>query len=86
MAAPDWRKMSSGVRRLLSVSNEPSSECLRNGICKNCHSYEDLGRKSERDWYNKDFAKYFDRVEMTKDDGELEIFDPPFIDIRFSNV
>jgi len=58
----------------------------RNGICKDCHAYEDLGRKSERDWYNKDFAKYFDRVEMTKDGGELEIFDPPFIDIRFSNV
>ena len=58
----------------------------RNGICKNCHTYEDLGRRSERDCYNKDFTKYFDRVEMTKDDGELEIFDPPFIDIRFSNV
>ena len=58
----------------------------KNPLCIDCYTYEDLGRKSERDWYNIDFLKYWDRVEMTKDDGELEIFDPPFIDIRFSNV
>jgi sulfatase maturation enzyme AslB (radical SAM superfamily) len=58
----------------------------KNPLCIDCYTYENLDRNSERDWYNIDFLKYWDRVEMTKDDGELEIFDPPFIDIRFSNV
>ena len=36
--------------------------------------------------YNEKFSHHIDRVKYTKDDGELEIFDPPYLDVRFSNV
>ena len=55
-------------------------------LCERCYTYEDLGKESERYWYNTDFGKHFGRIENTKDDGELEIFDPPYLDIRFSNI
>tara|TARA_Y100000741_G_C18214069_1_gene542944 strand:+ start:44 stop:1306 length:1263 start_codon:yes stop_codon:yes gene_type:complete len=58
----------------------------RNHLCEYCNECVDNGTKSDRDTYNKKFPHHIDRVKYTKDDGELEIFDPPYLDIRFSNI
>tara|TARA_B100001996_G_scaffold295886_1_gene236201 strand:- start:298 stop:1557 length:1260 start_codon:yes stop_codon:yes gene_type:complete len=58
----------------------------RNHLCEYCNECVDNGTKSDRDNYNKRFPHHIDRVKYTKDDGELEIFDPPYLDIRFSNI
>ena len=58
----------------------------KNKLCERCHKYEDLGKDSERTWYNQNFLQHFDRVKHTETDGNLLIYDPPYLDIRFSNI
>ena len=73
---------STGMKQLrMNMLNE-----RRSYLCEYCNKCVDEGTKSDRDMYNRKFAHHIDRVKYTKNDGELEIFDPPYLDIRFSNV
>ena len=58
----------------------------KNELCERCHKYEELGKESERKWFNDGFKKYYSRVEKTNIDGSLDEFKPYYLDIRFSNT
>jgi len=57
----------------------------KNSICNHCYDYEKVGKFSERMQYNRDFKRYFPRVNATQDDGSLKETRVPLIDLRFSN-
>ena len=57
----------------------------KSSICLNCYDYEKLGKFSERKQYNRDYKRYFSRIQATSKDGALMESDVPLIDIRFSN-
>lgn len=58
----------------------------KNKLCERCHKYQDLGKESERKWFNDEFGRYYAQVERTLSDGSLPEFEPYYIDIRFSNT
>ncbi len=57
----------------------------KNSLCSNCYAYQDLGRNSERQHYNRDFQSYYSRVRNTNKDGSVNDLSVPILDIRFSN-
>lgn len=59
---------------------------IKNELCERCHKYEELGKESERTWYNQQFGKYFQQVRKTGTDGTVKRFAPYYLDIRFSNT
>jgi len=78
---------------LLNAWNSPAMKQLRlnmidgkrNSICRNCYSYEEHGKFSERMQYNLDFKSYYQRVTDMLRDGTVTENNIPIIDIRFSN-
>jgi len=58
----------------------------KSSLCTNCYSYENLGKLSERkQYYNKEYKRYYSRVAATGADGSLKETDVPLIDLRFTN-
>lgn len=60
-------------------------EGKKSTLCQHCYDYEDVGKFSERNQYNKDYKGYYSRVMNTNKDGSLDDKSVPLLDIRFSN-
>lgn len=72
--------------KAMKVLRKDLIEGKRNSLCDRCHKYQELGKESERKWFNDEFGRYFDQVEKTLPDGSLPNFEPRYLDIRFSNT
>ncbi len=57
----------------------------RSSICSNCYDHQEIGKTSERQTYNRDFAQYYKRIKNTQANGEIDEKNVLLIDLRFSN-
>ena len=79
---------------LQSAWNSEPSRALRrdmlseqkNPLCNLCYKGEVLGKESARQWMNKEFEHYFEKVEQTRVDGTLDEHELAYLDIRLSNL
>ncbi len=77
---------------LEAIWNSPKMRALRqdmlagrqNSACRRCYDDEASGMSSYRQWANKEFAHHWGNVSRTGAQG-FAAFNPPFLDIRFSN-
>lgn len=73
--APKLRRI-----RLNMLNDDPSLECTR------CHSMEESGLNTYRNWANEAFESHFNEVVATKEDGTVCKINLPYFDFRFSNL
>lgn len=73
--APDMKMIRTNM-----LKDQPTKNCSR------CYDLEKSGVRSLRQTSNASFGKFFDSVEKTKIDGEVDEIQLRYLDIRFSNL
>jgi len=66
--------------RIRMLNEQPS------GACKKCYEQESMGFFSGRQSANKHHGHHVNRVQETKETGQLDKFEMTYWDIRFSNL